>query len=89
MTHAAIQGVNVTAFDSTVACCRVVAGAQTDASGNYQLLVPTGASVKVQFTPGGTPYIQQWWNNKPDFTTADLISASADVNNINATMVHT
>ncbi len=90
VSHAGIQGVGISAVDSSVPCCpfRFVGGTQTDAGGNYTMVVPTGSMIKVQFLPGGPPlaYIQQWWNNRADFVTADVIAVNAETFNINAAL---
>ena len=84
----AVNGLNLSAQDASLPCCRFVAGTQTDALGNYTLFAPLGSSVKIEFgvfggSPSGTThYIGEWWNDKPSFETADPILAGADVSGI-------
>lgn len=60
VTHAAIAGVNIGAFDASAPCCiGVGSGGQTDANGNYSILIRPGVSVKLGFFPNA-PYFQQW-----------------------------
>jgi hypothetical protein len=84
-----VAGLQVSAQDATEPCCRFVGGAQTDASGNYELVVPGGSSVRLEFgvfngVPPGTRYVAQWWNNKSTFDAADVLSATTDQNGIDA-----
>src|SRR5439155_282062 len=64
--------------------------ATTDASGNYSIALATGSTVKIQFvpsvSPGGPAYLPRWWNNKPDFASADAILVNTSVTNINQSL---
>jgi sugar lactone lactonase YvrE len=91
-THTAIANINVAAVDPSVNCCPLhnIAFAQTDSAGNYQILVPPGSSVKLQFAtfgPNALPYLEQWWNNKPDFDTADTLTVNVETFNINVALI--
>src|SRR5712691_7557515 len=87
-TGVGIPQVNVSSPDATLPCCQFVAGGNTDGSGNYSYIVPLGSSVKVQFSPQpGSPYGGQWWNNKPSFGIADVLSGAVDHLGIDATLV--
>ena len=84
-----VAGLGVSAQDANQPCCHGFSGTQTDAAGAYRLIVPAGASVKVEFgvfdgTPPGSGLLGQWWNNKPSFDTADRIDAPADTSSIDA-----
>ena len=84
---AAIPGVGVTANDAGIACCEGLAFTGTDQQGNYFLVVPSGRQVRVFFSVGpGSPYNPQWWNNKADFGTADLIDTGRDQPAIDAVL---
>jgi hypothetical protein len=78
---APISGVFVSSPDATQPCCQFIQGGSTDDLGNYAYPVPLGSRVKVQFAPPPeTRYLGQWWNNKPDFESADAIAATMDQN---------
>ena len=81
-----VSDVQVTALDALLSCgCQVVSSATTNATGNYSLLVASGFQVKIRFAaPSGTPFADQWWNNKPSFDNADVIDASTDRSGIDA-----
>ncbi len=53
--------------------------ATTDASGNYAIAGLTPGSYKVQFSTcfGGTSYAIQFYKDKPDFTSADIVTVTA------------
>ncbi|TMF76593.1 MAG: HYR domain-containing protein, partial [Chloroflexi bacterium] len=81
------SGLNVSAQDATVACCRFVAGTQVDVDGNYRMLVPAGSRLKVEFgifSPPRPHTNGQWWNNKSTFELADEIVATANLSGIDA-----
>lgn len=66
-----------------------ISGATTDTAGNYTVAdIPTG-SYKVEFDGSGSGYVIQWYNNKPDFNTADPVSVTepSTTIGINATLV--
>jgi sugar lactone lactonase YvrE/phage shock protein PspC (stress-responsive transcriptional regulator) len=91
-THADVQGITVTAVDANIACCpfHTLSFAPTDSSGSYSLLVPSGSSVKIEFAafgPNAATYLDQWWNNKSDFNSADTLDINAETFNINAALV--
>ena len=74
-----IAQVNVSSPNGTVGCCQFINGNQTDANGYYTYILPLGSLVKVQFgPPPGSPYVGQWWQNKPDFISADSVSMTED-----------
>ncbi len=55
--------------------------AQTDVDGNYLIELPAG-QYKVSFYDGGIPcnvgkYVLQWYNDKPDFASADIVTVPA------------
>src|SRR5439155_305937 len=85
-----VVGLNVSAQDAAQGCCRFVGGAQTNLDGRYTMVVPSGHDVKIEFglfnpTPG-SPYLGQWYRNKPDFGSADPVSTSSDEYNIDASL---
>ncbi len=49
----------------------------TDASGHYTVAGLPGGDYKVEFY--GFPYVTEWWNNQPDFDTADTVSVTPGV----------
>ena len=61
---AGIAGAGVGAFTGGTGslCCTWVAGAGTDAGGNYSFVVPTG-TYRVQFSgPAASTYMSEWWD---------------------------
>jgi len=48
----------------------------TDAWGNYEVLGLPGGSYKVRFSSSAN-YLTEWYNDKPDFDTADLVAVTA------------
>jgi len=55
--------------------------AQTDASGNYTITGLPAGDYKVQFYDCNTGlYIGEWYNDKPDWSSADLVSVALGVN---------
>ena len=92
LTHVGIQGINVSAVGTSVPCCPFnnLGFAQTDSAGKYQVLVPPGSTIKLQFNtfgPNAPPYLEQWWNNKPDFGAADPLLIDKETFGINVAMV--
>src|SRR5439155_10107540 len=86
-----VAHLNLSAQQTGGFCCQFVGGAQTDDSGNYTLLVPQGAHVKIEFgvfsgSPPGTRYLGEWWNNKGSFDGADDIAADVDRSGIDAVL---
>jgi len=80
-----LAGFGVDANDATLPCCQLLAGAQTDGLGNYQLVLPAGSHVRIFFgTPPGARYLPEWWNDKPFFDVADVIDISGDRSGIDA-----
>jgi Carboxypeptidase regulatory-like domain len=62
---------------------------RTDAAGNYLITNLTPASYKVSFYDCATrTHVQQWYNNKPDSTSADVVVVTDgnDTPNINAAL---
>src|SRR5438309_4908921 len=83
----ALAGVGVNVNDATLPCCQFIVGTQTDALGNYQVIVPDGRRVRVFFGTnpvGGVRYLAQWWNDKPFFDGADDIAMTQDRHGIDA-----
>src|SRR5207237_10427685 len=65
-----LGGIGVNANDATMECCRFIVGTQTDAAGNYRLIVHSGRVLRLFFgtnPAGGVRYLPQWWNGKPFF----------------------
>ncbi len=83
-----IQGICVNANDASNPGAPSVGFANTDSEGNYALVVAPG-EYKVHFVncQGPILYVQKWWNDKPDFQSADTVDASeGDVEGIDATL---
>jgi Carboxypeptidase regulatory-like domain len=88
----AVANLPVQVYDSTSG--NYVAGATTDVYGSYAVIgLPTG-NYKVEFCSscrffGSLPYINQWYNNKPDQASATPVPVTAGntVGDINATLV--
>src|SRR5947209_824699 len=59
----------------------VVQRAFGDSAGHYRLVVAGGAPYKLWFRSPQTPqYVEQHWNNKPNWATADAFTVTADDN---------
>ena len=94
-THNALEDVSV--LVSTYANCSYWSGyASTDATGVYTVTaIPTGSSYKVNFNPAysyvppADEYIEQYYNNKPDLSSATpvVVTAPNVVNNIDAALL--
>src|SRR5207249_114208 len=87
-----IEGLHVNANDGLAGCCRFVTGSQTNANGDYQILVRPG-TYKVLFfsrapflAADGRTYVDQWWNGAPFFESGTAIVVTADTPGINAVM---
>src|SRR5439155_9452680 len=83
-----VPGVNVTA-QPNFSCCFY--GAQTHADGRYSIVVSPATYRVSFFSPPGSDFLEQWWNNKPGFSAADLLtvpSSTVDLSSINAALVH-
>ncbi len=52
------------------------------------MAVPQGGAVKVQFAPpvGGPSYLEQWWNGKPGFDSADPLMVDQEKFGIDAAL---
>jgi len=73
-TNAGIQSVWVYVYDTNG---NSISSASTDANGNYTAKgIPTGV-YKVRFYGSDLGYVNEWYNNKPDFGTADPVSVTA------------
>jgi carboxypeptidase family protein len=63
----------------------------TDGTGHYSFVV-NAATYRISFFPPlGSDFLEQWWNEKPGFNSADLLtvpSATVDLSSINASLVH-
>ncbi|HZX48573.1 MAG TPA: carboxypeptidase-like regulatory domain-containing protein [Nitrospirota bacterium] len=71
---AGIQNVWVYVYDTNWVW---ISSASTDANGNYTVMgIPTG-SYKVEFSGSYVGYVNEWYNNKPDFGNADFVSVTA------------
>jgi len=81
-----ITGV-VTAADTSLPLSSIQVGAYdnsgdwmdtdyTSGTGSYSLTVPAGA-YKVEFVDGYGPYAPEWYNNQPNYTSANDVAASA------------
>src|SRR5207245_1642145 len=70
-------------------CCFY--GTKTMADGRY-IVVVSAATYRISFfPPSGTDFLEQWWNNKPGYSAADLLtvpSTTVDLSSINAVLVH-
>ncbi len=94
-THNALQDVSV--YVSASANCSYWSEyASTDANGFYTVTaIPTGNSYKVYFNPNYSyvalteEYIEQYYNNKPDLSSATPVAVAAPnvVNNIDAALL--
>ncbi len=70
-------------------CCGF--GSNTDVTGRYSLVVGPGTYRISFFSPPGSDYLEQWWNNQPGYSAAALLtvpSTTVDVTSINAALVH-
>src|SRR5207245_11137404 len=79
--------IGVNANDATMGCCQFIVGTQTNAAGNYRLIVPAGRVIRVFFgtnPAGGVRYLPQWWNGKPFFDQADDIAMPQDRHRVDA-----
>jgi len=90
-TGADLANVFVQVIDPAAPCCpfRQIAQTQTDASGDYALVVAAG-TYKVQFfeyPPPAHPHMQQWWQGKPFDQGADLLAVASDRSNIDAALL--
>jgi 5-hydroxyisourate hydrolase-like protein (transthyretin family) len=87
-TAAALLNITVIA-QPNFGCCGY--GSNTDANGRYNLVVGPGTYRISFFSPPGSDYLEQWWNNKPGYSAADLLtvpSTTVDLTSINAAFVH-
>ena len=84
-TGAAVDRVSVVATleDPTVPCCLSYFGA-TGPDGRYTLYVPTGR-YSVNFQPP-SPYLFEYWDDKPDRNTANIIVVSGPTSGIDAAL---
>ena len=86
-TGHALPQVNVNASLIDGPCCENFFGF-TDASGDYAMAVRTNVNLKVVFFPPfGSELLQEYYDNKPDFGAANVVSVGADeVSGINAAL---
>ena len=70
------------------ACCSFVVDALTGTDGSYDVTVQDGVyKVRFDAPPGGPVVVTEYWNHKPFFEQADVITVSgADVLGIDAAM---
>ena len=66
----AIQNVTVRVYDAGQT---VIGSASTAADGTYTVIGLSAGNHKVQFDGGSTGYMTEWYNDKPDFTSADTV----------------
>jgi len=70
-------------------CCFY--GTKTMADGRY-IMVLSAATYRISFfSPVGSDFLEQWWNDKLGYATADLVtvpSTTVDLSAINAALVH-
>ena len=57
-----------------------ISSAVTDASGQYTIYWVPAGNVKLYFNAVTTGYISEWYNDKADFATADLVPVAAEQN---------
>ena len=68
-----LAGISVSANGSSVNV-----SATTDANGHFRAAGLPAGSYKVRFDPPpGSPYIDEWWNDKPSSASADLVAVAA------------
>lgn len=82
----AIQGVTVYAYSITTGL--YVTQAVTDASGNYELGGLESDGYKIQFSAASLGYVDEWYNNKNDWSTSENVYVTAPnaMTGINATL---
>lgn len=71
-------------------CCGFVNGGQVDGNGNYAFVLGAGSYYfNFMVKSPSSPYLQQWWQNKPDFQHADaiVIDATHNASPFNAQLV--
>src|SRR5439155_9454930 len=86
LTGLPLQDVFVDAKDGSVGCCRFVAGANTNANGDYELSVPPGSYV-IGFNLPNSRYVIQLYRDTPFFYRADrVLVVNTDVSGIDAAM---
>ncbi|MCK4330434.1 T9SS type A sorting domain-containing protein [candidate division WOR-3 bacterium] len=70
-----LEGVWVDVYDNE---WNYVSGDNTDETGFYTVAgLEAGVPHKAQTWKWGSPYVMEWWNNKPDFVYADEITVTA------------
>ncbi len=82
-----VQNVLISVFNA--ATNNFISSSYTDAAGNYVVSdIPTGQH-KVQFYASSQGYLTEWYNDKPDSSSADPIAVTApnDVSGINAQLI--
>ena len=84
-TKAALSGIEVCADTSEFVSARCTT---TNASGEYAILGLSTGEYKVEFTPGSSSYLTQYYNGKSKFSEASPVSVTAGIStpNINAAL---
>ncbi len=85
---AALEGISVNAYagGAGTACCTWIAGASTNANGQYTLVVPNG-TYRLWFYPRSGSFVAKWWTTAATFEAAnDLTVNGADVSGKDATL---
>ena len=71
-----LGGVDVKLWDHTGGV--IIAGATTAEDGSYSISDLPASAYKVQFLPPmESGFAEQWWNDKPDSSTGDLVAVTA------------
>jgi hypothetical protein len=71
-----VAGVSVEVLNSV--CSVYLGSGYTDADGKYMVGgLPTGTYKAVFYPDGLSPFVSEWWNDKPDCASADLVSVIA------------
>jgi bacillolysin len=80
-----IQGVSVKVFDTL---SNFVSRASTDVNGHYTVANVPAGDYKVQFKACAWGYVNEWYDNQTDFTSADAVNVieSSTTSGINASL---
>jgi len=70
-------GINVCQYDSGSGNCNWgYNGATTNGNGDYSISGLQTGQYKVQFNSGGTSYVGEWYNDKADMASADVVAVT-------------